>query len=129
MKVSFNGNFLIKFPTEKARDASELFIRCDDNDKFIYCKKIEKDELHIMTGKEAKDWEDMVKICRNCNFTKILYELYEVVDKHFLQKAEQLDFSKIKQQNTFINDCLKFLVKEKSDYKWLPEEAEKIIKK
>ena len=129
MKVSFNGNFLIKFPSEKARSASELFIRCDDNDEFIYCDKIGKDKLHIMTGKEAKDWEDMVEVCKKCNFTKLLYELYDVVNKHFLQKAEQLDFSEIKQDDKFINGCLKYLVKEKSDYKWLPEKAEEIIKK
>ena len=130
--IAFKGNFLVTYPSKKARDSSELRIRCMDNEEDMYCQKINDNQLHIMTGKEAKDWEDMITIYQKCYFNRFVCGLKDAVDKtvneHFLKKAIPLDFSKVRVDDNFTNACLKQLVKDNPDYKWLPEEAERIIK-
>ena len=63
MKVSFNGNYLIKFPSKRARDISALHILWNTNSirDLVSCSNVEQDKLHILTG---NDYLEETKMCR-----------------------------------------------------------------
>lgn len=125
--VSFNGNYLIKFPSKKARDVSDLFINFDNGTDEFICQKVGENKLHVLTGKEAEDWSDMTEVCHKCNFTRWPQGLFDVNDKHFLETAVPIDFSKVTPEEDFMNGCLIQFAQKKPEYEWLPRRVAELL--